>query len=230
MYLHCIYNISIIYLQYIYRVQRDDRREHAAWSDHLPRHHGAGHGQAQHPQLGRHLLHRVGQWGQEILHRGKPKGRCGAAETSRFWARRFVVQLDNSCKGRTPKHAFSSYLSIDIYLFDECPPILSWHSTQDRGIPPLSSTTSLVIKVRDIDDMPPRFSQPIYRVSIPEDVPSSAAPQPTEERLVKFSPPVVASDQDHGVNADLIYEITSGNDLQYFEMDPNNAALYLTKR
>ena len=78
--------------------------------------------------------------------------------------------------------------------------------------------------------MPPRFSQPIYRVSIPEDVPSSAAPQPTEERLVKFSPPVVASDQDHGVNADLIYEITSGNDLQYFEMDPNNAPLYLTKR
>ena len=41
---------------------------------------------------------------------------------------------------------------------------------------------------------------------------------------------MVASDQDHGVNADLIYEITSGNDLQYFEMDPNNAALYLTKR
>ena len=83
-YLQYIYTISTIYLQYIYRVQRDDRREHAAGSDHLPRHHGAGHGQAQHPQLGRHLLHRAGERGQEILHRGKPKGRCGPAETSRF--------------------------------------------------------------------------------------------------------------------------------------------------
>ena len=82
--------------------------------------------------------------------------------------------------------------------------------------------------MRDIDDMPPRFSQPIYRVSLTED-PGQADGAETE-RLVKISPPIKASDQDHGVNADLIYEITSGNDMQYFNIDPNTAALYLTKR
>ena len=30
----------------------------------------------------------------------------------------------------------------------------------------------------------------------------------TKERLVKFSPPILANDQDQGVNAALIYEIT----------------------
>lgn len=85
-----------------------------------------------------------------------------------------------------------------------------------------------MVNVRDVDDMPPKFSQPVYRVTIPEDV-SKSSPRESEDRLVKFSPPIRASDQDHGVNADLIYEITSGNDMQYFKIDPNNAELYLTK-
>ena len=100
---------------------------------------------------------------------------------------------------------------------------------KDHGLPPLSSTTSLVIRVRDIDDMPPRFSQPVYRVEIPEDAPDTTL-RGRQGRLVKFSPPIIAVDQDQGVNADLIYEITSGNDMQYFEIDPNSAALYLTKK
>ena len=100
---------------------------------------------------------------------------------------------------------------------------------KDHGLPPLSSTTSLVIHVRDIDDMPPRFSQPVYRVEIPEDAPDTTL-RGRQGRLVKFSPPISAIDQDQGVNADLIYEITSGNDMQYFNIDPNTAALHLTKR
>ena len=62
-----------------------------------------------------------------------------------------------------------------------------------------------------------------------EDPGQSDSGEETKERLVKFSPPILASDQDQGVNAALIYEITSGNDMQYFKMDPNTAALYLTK-
>ena len=88
---------------------------------------------------------------------------------------------------------------------------------QDQGIPPLSSTTSLIVRVRDVDDMPPRFSLPVYRASITEDFPSTDKDQ--AERLVKFSPPIRANDQDRGVNAGLIYEITSGNDMQYFRID-----------
>ena len=83
--------------------------------------------------------------------------------------------------------------------------------------------------------MPPRFSQPVYRVSIPEDVPSPPLPPTARqeipgERLVKFSPPISARDQDQGVNAELIYEITSGNDMQYFRLDSTTAQLYLTKK
>ena len=99
---------------------------------------------------------------------------------------------------------------------------------QDRGIPPLSSQTSLMVRVRDIDDMPPRFTRPVYKISIPEDLPADSEHH-NEERLVKFLPPIKAIDQDHEVNAELIYEITSGNDMQYFKIDPNTAQLYLTK-
>ena len=74
--------------------------------------------------------------------------------------------------------------------------------------------------------MPPRFTFPVYRTSIPEDVPTGPV---RPERLVEFSPPIKANDQDRGVNAALIYEITSGNDMQYFKIDPRTAQLYLTK-
>ena len=83
------------------------------------------------------------------------------------------------------------------------------------------------MQVRDVDDMPPRFTLPVYRATITEDHPSSGQDLP--ERLVKFSPPIKANDQDRGVNAGLIYEITSGNTLQYFRIDPETGHLFLTK-
>ena len=85
-----------------------------------------------------------------------------------------------------------------------------------------------MVRVRDIDDMPPRFTRPVYKIAITEDPPADSKHQ-NQERLVKFLPPIKAIDQDHEVNAELIYEITSGNDMQYFKIDPNSAQLYLTK-
>ena len=78
-----------------------------------------------------------------------------------------------------------------------------------------------------MDDMPPRFSLPVYRTSIPEDPPSEV--QLPYDRPVKFSPPIKAIDQDRDIDADLVYQITNGNTMQYFRIDPNTAELFLVK-
>jgi hypothetical protein len=41
---------------------------------------------------------------------------------------------------------------------------------QDRGDPPLSSTTTLVVKVIDQSDQPPEFEKSSYREDISESI------------------------------------------------------------
>jgi hypothetical protein len=97
---------------------------------------------------------------------------------------------------------------------------------QDQGVPPLSASSSLLITVRDVDDMNPAFTHSVYRIQIPEDYPlTGTAPL----RRIDFSPPILATDQDTGILAPLEYRITAGNELQYFELDKNTGQLYLAK-
>ena len=44
---------------------------------------------------------------------------------------------------------------------------------------------------------------------------------------MKFSTPILAQDQDLSINASVQYDIASGNELKYFEIDPENGKLYL---
>jgi hypothetical protein len=97
---------------------------------------------------------------------------------------------------------------------------------QDQGVPPLSASSSLLITVRDVDDMNPAFTHSVYRIQIPEDHPSSPS---AALRRVDFSPPIQAADQDPGILAPLEYRITAGNELQYFELDKDTGQLYLAK-
>ncbi|XP_054424550.1 protocadherin gamma-B5 [Pteronotus mesoamericanus] len=64
----------------------------------------------------------------------------------------------------------------------------------DSGDPPLSGTTELRIQVTDANDNPPVFSQDIYRVSLPENVPPGTS-------VLRVS----ATDLDEGVNSEITY-------------------------
>lgn len=89
----------------------------------------------------------------------------------------------------------------------------------DGGIPQLSGTTSVRVKIEDINDNPPLFEQDTYTVEVPEEV----------------SPPfnvhqMKAIDHDAGDNAVTKYLILSGNDDNTFSLNPDTGMLTTADR
>uniref|UniRef100_A0A8C6MUZ9 Cadherin related 23 (otocadherin) n=1 Tax=Mus spicilegus TaxID=10103 RepID=A0A8C6MUZ9_MUSSI len=70
----------------------------------------------------------------------------------------------------------------------------------DAGTPTKSSTSTLTIRVLDVNDETPTFFPAVYNVSVSEDV-------PREFRVVWLN----CTDNDVGLNAELSYFITAGN-------------------
>ncbi|XP_058433885.1 cadherin-23 isoform X6 [Marmota monax] len=70
----------------------------------------------------------------------------------------------------------------------------------DAGTPTKSSTSTLTVRVLDVNDETPTFSPAVYNVSVSEDV-------PREFRVVWLN----CTDNDVGLNAELSYFITGGN-------------------
>ena len=93
-------------------------------------------------------------------------------------------------------------------------------------MPPLSSTSSLLITVNDVDDLGPKFTRPLYSIQMKEDPPSATAASP---RRIDFSPPILAEDQDTRLKSQLQYRISAGNDLQFFNIDRDTGQIFLVK-
>uniref|UniRef100_A0A8C5U7Y6 Cadherin-23 n=1 Tax=Malurus cyaneus samueli TaxID=2593467 RepID=A0A8C5U7Y6_9PASS len=70
----------------------------------------------------------------------------------------------------------------------------------DAGSPAKSSTSTLTVKVLDVNDESPTFFPAVYNVSLPEDV-------PRDFKVVRLN----CTDNDIGLNAELSYFITGGN-------------------
>ncbi|XP_045882688.1 cadherin-23 isoform X2 [Meles meles] len=70
----------------------------------------------------------------------------------------------------------------------------------DSGTPTKSSTSTLTVRVLDVNDETPTFFPAVYNVSVSEDV-------PREFRVVWLN----CTDNDVGLNAELSYFITGGN-------------------
>ncbi|XP_050323376.1 cadherin-89D [Bactrocera neohumeralis] len=100
-------------------------------------------------------------------------------------------------------------------------PLFAW----DRGTPANQVNTTITINVRDVDDLPPKFTEGVYRTKINEFYPMTGIPIRVP---LYFSPPIMAFDQD-SLNATLIYEIISGNERKLFRVNPNNGIMYLQK-
>ncbi|KAK9874636.1 hypothetical protein WA026_005463 [Henosepilachna vigintioctopunctata] len=80
----------------------------------------------------------------------------------------------------------------------------------DQGAPQLSSVTTLIVNVQDINDNPPEFSNKYYFARVPEiDAVGTEVAR------------VIATSKDTGVNADVYYSIIGGNEHKKFSI-PNN--------
>jgi protocadherin Fat 4 len=88
----------------------------------------------------------------------------------------------------------------------------------DKGQPPLSSSTEVVVMVLDINDNNPVFAQAMYRVQIKENI-------LTGTDIIQVS----AADNDEGTNGQVRYGIVGGNTHQEFRIDSVTGAITVAK-
>lgn len=81
---------------------------------------------------------------------------------------------------------------------------------EDRGLRPLSAVTEVYIEVVDVNDNPPRVSSPVFYPSVREDVPPHSPVLQLE-----------AQDADAGPAGRLRFNLTGGNALGLFTLDPD---------
>ncbi|XP_023671902.1 cadherin-20-like [Paramormyrops kingsleyae] len=77
----------------------------------------------------------------------------------------------------------------------------------------LASTTTVTVTLSDVNDSPPRFSQELYQLSVPE--------LAAEGTVVGY---IRADDPDEGANADMVYRLVGGDAEDTFAIstDPTN--------
>ena len=113
-------------------------------------------------------------------------------------------------------HEITGQLSTQLPLDREAIPSYSLTVVaRDNGQPSLSSNTTVLVTVQDVNDFSPEFSEVLYNVTIPED-------QSNESVL----PTVVAVDFDSGSNAQVVYQLLSGG-TGVFLIDPQTGQLRL---
>ncbi|XP_059611787.1 cadherin-89D [Phlebotomus argentipes] len=95
----------------------------------------------------------------------------------------------------------------------------------DRGTPTRTSNATLKVMVRDHDDLPPKFTEGVYRTRVNEFSPLTGK---AIRVPLYFNPPIKAFDQD-SINSSLIYDIIAGNERRLFRVNPANGMLYLEK-
>ncbi|XP_044732139.1 cadherin-related tumor suppressor-like, partial [Chrysoperla carnea] len=89
----------------------------------------------------------------------------------------------------------------------------------DKGTPPRTATAFLIIHVNDVNDHEPVFEKSEYSTIL-----SELAPPGT------YVASIIATDEDTGVNAQIYYSFVSGNDHDWFMMDPNSGLITTKKQ
>nr|XP_020473054.1 neural-cadherin-like [Monopterus albus] len=83
---------------------------------------------------------------------------------------------------------------------------------------PNTDTAYVRIFVTDVNDNAPAFAQPVYEVSVEED---------KEVGFILIT--VTANDEDEGANAKLRYQITSGNTMGTFDVEPEVGTIFVAQ-
>ncbi len=82
---------------------------------------------------------------------------------------------------------------------------------EDKGSPKRTSTAFLIIQVADINDHEPVFEKSEYSATF-----SELAPVGT------YVAGITATDEDSGINSNILYSIVSGNDNNWFDIDASS--------
>ena len=90
---------------------------------------------------------------------------------------------------------------------------------RDHGTPPQSSTVTVIVNVDDVNDNAPQFTQDVYTRTVREDI--------QEDTSILT---VSAEDNDAGLNAQVHYSFTSGNDDEKFEIDSLSGTIYIKSK
>ncbi|KAM3926567.1 protocadherin gamma-C5-like isoform 10-T10 [Leptodactylus fuscus] len=89
----------------------------------------------------------------------------------------------------------------------------------DGGDPARSGSTQITVIVLDINDNPPVFDQPRYKINILENVPLNTV-------IIKLN----ATDSDEGVNSEFTYSIdqrTANSAKEIFDIKPNTGEIFI---
>ncbi|XP_059164307.1 protocadherin-11 X-linked-like isoform X2 [Physella acuta] len=93
---------------------------------------------------------------------------------------------------------------------------------EDGGFPKLSGTVRILIRVIDVNDNTPTFSQNLYNASVPED-------RPERSTILKIE----AQDPDEGENGRMTFTfspLTSSRITEYFAINEANGDIFLVRR
>ena len=85
---------------------------------------------------------------------------------------------------------------------------------RDNGVPQLTGTVTVIVEILDRNDNTPLFSQNEYNISIPENMTVGVEILQVE-----------ATDQDSGLNGELTFAITSGDDLNQFSINASSGSI-----
>ncbi|XP_023209390.1 protocadherin Fat 4-like, partial [Centruroides sculpturatus] len=92
-------------------------------------------------------------------------------------------------------------------------------AAKDRGIPPLTGTTTVAVVIHDINDSPPVFDKEIYYKFISENVPVGA-----------IITTMVAKDADADYNTDMKYSFAPDTGNVPFSIDPKSGLVNVTRQ
>uniref|UniRef100_A0A8C3XED6 FAT atypical cadherin 1 n=1 Tax=Cyanoderma ruficeps TaxID=181631 RepID=A0A8C3XED6_9PASS len=144
--------------------------------------------------------------------------RVQAADADAGLNRKIHYALVNSAEGQFSIDEFSGIIRLEKPLDRELQAVytLTLKAT-DEGLPRrLSSTSSLIVSVLDINDNPPVFEHREYSASVSEDV------------LVGTEVlQIYAASRDIEANAEITYSIVSGNEHGKFSIDSTTGAIFV---
>ncbi|TSN95695.1 Protocadherin Fat 1 [Bagarius yarrelli] len=86
----------------------------------------------------------------------------------------------------------------------------------DQGVPARSTTVRVIVQVLDENDNKPIFMEKVYKIKLPE------REKVEKEHSMRREPVyrVIASDRDHGANAEISYSIEDGDEQGKFFIEP----------
>ncbi|XP_037117404.1 protocadherin Fat 1a isoform X2 [Syngnathus acus] len=93
----------------------------------------------------------------------------------------------------------------------------------DHGIPAKSTTVRVIVRVLDENDNRPLFLEKIYKIKLPERerIPEKERPAARRDPVYR----VLASDRDHGANAEISYSVEEGDEHGKFFIEPKTGAV-----